>query len=165
MLSILLIFSCTISACNVDSNESETSLQNTSQEDLVSTTSKQEDIVSTTRKNDIKDLNATGYSDGGLQRPFLYYDGQLYAAGSYSSEWNESEKTEDNIKRLNLGFLGSTVAEQNHEWPSKDLVASRIPVDSPVYLNKENNSIYVLYEDGFFYLTPYYDDLYPLGVD
>lgn len=154
LISILFIFTCGVSACSAEGSEGEGQLQNTSQRNQASISS----------ENDDESHEPTGYTDGGIQQPMIYYDGRLYALESNLGHFGQQE-LEEKIKNLGLIRLGLTVDELNYQWPSKNLEASRINVDTLVYLDKGINILYALLENKALYqLRPYEGDLYQLDA-
>lgn len=138
-------------------------------EDLTNPTNPSEDDVKRPSvpldipsEDEYENANQTGYDDGGLQQPYIYYNGQLYMLEKHMAQFTK-ERFEQKEKFDKLQFLGVTCKETNHKWPSADLEASRIPEGTKIYYDGRNLAIYAYMESGsLFKYYPYHGEQYPL---
>lgn len=152
---LLAVLLCGVSACQRAEDEIEEPVQ----------AAVLDDETTLVAEDGCEEASPTGYSDSGIQQAFIYYDDQLFML-EHNEGIYQADEFEDRIESLNLVSLGSTVDELNHQWPSKDLEASRISVGSPVYFNEENRIVYVLFDgEALYQFRPYNGELYELDAD
>ena len=84
----------------------------------------------------------TGYPDGEIQRPYLFYNGTLY---QYKFECRKVPKDKI-IEVYGYEFVGSVNKTSNVEMPDEEMEASRFSVGAEIYAN--DTSI-IVYENGF----------------
>ncbi len=111
---------------------------------VVSCTNTNGDVTTTENINYLTP-EMTGYPGGTVQMPMLYLNGNLYLFDCYcyGGSGGYYEDSESFVKERNLTLIGETKYEQNEEPPTEEYCASRLPVGTKIYSDKENR-IYVL---------------------
>jgi hypothetical protein len=86
--------------------------------------------------------NPTGYPDGGVQRPYLMYEGTLY-----QHTFERKKVSKDEITKAYPGYeyVASIKKISNKDMPDEELEGSRFSEGAEVYVN--GNSI-IVYDNG-----------------
>ncbi len=105
----------------------------------------------------------TGYADSGIQFSSIFYDGTLYYVDSVVGSFTKDD-LDRKILELGAVYVGLIRTETNHRWPSADLEASRLPVSLPVYYDKTDQTLYVVFDEELRSLSPYQEELYDLNA-
>ncbi len=103
----------------------------------------------------------TGYTDGGIQIPMIYYQDQLLMLGDIVSEDGVLDVSEQ-IESRGLSELGSIREETNFRWPNKNFEAARLLVGTKIYLDEDDQTIYLVTDNQLRSLEPYTGELYDL---
>ncbi len=87
-----------------------------------------------------------GYPSGSVQFIYLFQDGKLYAP-TYQ-DYDCIRDGDAYIRGSNFEIVGETVGEDNEEIPTEEMVASRLPVGTPIYRERFSGDIFILREDN-----------------
>lgn len=157
-LLMFVLISYLVSACQLQAAETKPT------DPVQATVQDQEGtkVSEVDKDQDDAEPEPTGYSDGGIQIPTIFYAGTLFSLDENLGSFERAD-LDALLQSVEVEALGTVKEETNHRWPNQDFEASRVAVESAIYVNAETGALLAVIEGKTVYrFKPYTEVLYEL---